>query len=110
MKIYYIDDQIDINTAVSFNLSGARIVDGKNGYSNCMETYDIIRSNGGDVITNCHWLMNALDLWNEKTNQPNIFIYIGGKFIPIQDLTDKEIRQAHNIAKMYANGAFDLED
>ena len=31
------------------------------------------------------------------------------EYIPINELTDKEIRKSHNIEMMYRNGAFDYE-
>lgn len=41
----------------------------------------------------------------------NIYVYVpGGRpFVPIQDMTTKELRKAHNIRRMYLAGRFDKE-
>ena len=34
------------------------------------------------------------------------FLIEDGKIIPVSDATDKELRKAHNLQKMYKAGAF----
>jgi hypothetical protein len=48
--------------------------------------------------------------WNEAENHTDIYIYSekADKYIRIDKLTDKEIRRAHNIGKMYIAGTFDI--
>lgn len=47
------------------------------------------------------YLMN-----NMITRPDSCYIMSNGKIKPIADCTDKEIREAHNLEKMYRNGAF----
>lgn len=53
---------------------------------------------------------NDIAWWNDKENKCQAYILknINGKWkeINIQDLTEKEIRQAHDIVRMYMAGAF----
>ena len=46
-------------------------------------------------------------LMNNSIVRPDCcYILTGGKIKPLSDCTDKEIREAHNLEKMYRNGAF----
>ena len=43
---------------------------------------------------------------NSITRPDCCFILTGGKINSLSECTDKEIREAHNLEKMYRNGAF----
>ena len=72
-----------------------------------MERYYAVKPTGA-VITNSVIILNNTYAWNDKTNSCDIWFWKNGKWVNIQDTTEREIRQGHNIMHMYLNGAFDL--
>jgi len=55
------------------------------------------------VVVTSH---NTYLMSNELTRPDCCYLMSSGKMTPLCDATDKEIRKAHNLAKMYVNGAF----
>lgn len=45
--------------------------------------------------------------WNEEEHKWEIYFIENGKLKNIQEYTDKELRQAHNIEKLYLTGGLD---
>ena len=64
------------------------------------------------IITNSLVALDNTYCWGEETNSCELYIYDKRKdeFVKAQDLTEKEIKQGHNLEALYRNGAFDLED
>ena len=64
------------------------------------------------VITNSILLLNNDYGWNDESSTCEVYIYdhCSKEFINVQNLTDKEIRKAHNLAKMYVAGSFNSEN
>jgi hypothetical protein len=64
------------------------------------------------VITNSILLLNNEYGWNDESSTCEVYIYdhCSKEFINVQNLTDKEIRKAHNLAKMYVAGSFNSEN
>lgn len=63
------------------------------------------------VFTNAITALDNDYAWNDEKNCSEIFLWRDKEqaFVPIQSLTDKEIRKPHNIMKMYMAGTFDEE-
>ena len=63
------------------------------------------------VLTNSLLALSHTYGWDEEENHTNIYLWVEDldKYVRIDDLTDKDIRQAHNIEKMYIAGAFDVD-
>jgi hypothetical protein len=66
------------------------------------------------VLTNLPYLLSNDYAWNEAEGKSEIYLYsvINGdaKFRNISELTNREIRHAHNVEKMYRSGAFDCDE
>lgn len=62
----------------------------------------------GAVMTNSVIALNNTYAWNNETNSCDIWFWKNGEWVNIQDTTEREIRQGHNIMHMYLNDAFDL--
>ena len=93
-----------------FFQSGYRCIsaaDGPTMVMNWMDDYYDVRPNGA-VITNSIIALNNTYAWNEETNSCDIWFWKNGEWVNIQDTTQREIRQGHNIMHMYLNDAFDL--
>lgn len=61
------------------------------------------------IFTNQIALLSHEFGWRNDLEEPErIYIYKAGKLIHVRELTNKEIRESHNIMQMYMNGAFEL--
>ena len=76
------------------------------GYKFTMEIFGLFTRNYDvdKVYTSCLWLLNC-----SEDNDVYIWHKQKMKYIHVSELTDKEIKPAHNIEMMYRNGAFDKE-
>lgn len=85
------------------------VIDANYGFTNCKEIIDTIKSYPYEcmVLTNQIGILSHEYGWREDLSEhERIFLFIDGNFINIQNLTDKELRKAHNIEKMYIANAF----
>ena len=88
-------------------------IDAAHGPSDNIKQLELARLNYYDCVIFTNSLV-ALDHrygWNEKENHTDIYFYVKSKrdFVRCDELTDREIREGHNIMKMFMNGVFDLE-
>lgn len=105
MQVFYAEhDFWDVKTYD--NKTKTLYINARDGYKHTMELFE--KYSNGKVInrlyTNCVWLLNC-----SEDNDVWIFHDEKRDYIPINELTDKEIRKSHNIEMMYRNGAFDYE-
>lgn len=62
-------------------------------------------------VTAVPTFLNLSDVWwNEKELRFEIYFYSNGKIKNIHELTEKWIRQAHNIERMFLNDAFKFKE
>ena len=114
LKIYFEDSKISYYFS-SLPFEPDYVVDASNGvtsnlkYLDSIEEMSRLRKKDFILYTNSILALSNKYAWNEKTNSSEIYIrrWKDEDFININDLTDREIRYAHNIAKMYINGEFD---
>ena len=82
------------------------VIDNDRGYKNALNK--LKKSDTQIVFSNCVYLLGQDCFFNEGKNEWDIYIWKGRKhFVKIQDLTERELRYAHNIEKMYKGGEFD---
>ena len=84
------------------------------GYTDNIKTLDLYLEKLGEdtvILTNSLVALDHKYGWNKKENHTDIYFYVESKhdFVRCDELTDREIREGHNIMKMFMNGAFDLE-
>ena len=88
-------------------------LDAAYGPSNNIEQLEWVRLKYYDCIllTNSLVSLNHKYGWNKKENHTDIYFYVESKhdFVRCDELTEREIREGHNIMKMFLNGEFDLE-
>jgi hypothetical protein len=109
MKIYFEDGALMhtslIPVEVDFKL------DASNGVTRNIEMLDLIneRRHEATVYTNSIFALHNMYAWNEELKAPEIYIRAGEHmvFTRIDKLTNRELRQGHNLAKMYVSGEFD---
>lgn len=85
-------------------------VDARFGYSNCRRRLRRIKDNypfDTAVYTNSLDAFSNLWCWSEEKKTPMIYIRNeNGDWTLIQELTTRELRMAHNLEKLFVNGAF----
>ena len=84
------------------------------GYTDNIKELNTYREKLGEaaiILTNSLVALDHRYGWNKKENHTDIYFYVESKhdFVRCDELTEKEIREGHNIMKMFMNGAFDLE-
>ena len=74
-----------------------------------LEAYHYL--NNAIILTNSLVALDHRYGWNEKEHHTDIYFYVESKHDSVRcdELTEREIREGHNIMKMYLNGAFDLD-
>ena len=109
MKIYFEDDQL-IST-IRLPVSPNYVIDAKMGYTNCEQMLEDIKDNqpSAVVYTNHFGAFSNKWAWNEELKVPEIYIRAGEHmiFTRIDALTERELRFAHNLEKMYIAGSFE---
>ena len=109
MKIYFEDGELRNSSQLPF--TSYTIVSAATGVSNNIRTLDDIKEYCDPntiVYTNSIFAFSNEYAWNEELKVPEIYIRAGEHmvFTRIDKLTEKELRQAHNLAKMYVAGTF----
>lgn len=87
------------------------IVDAKYGYTQNVEKLDKILEEFPEAViyTNSLVALNNKYCWNDDLETPDLYIREGWglDFMRVDELTERQIKQAHNLMKMYMNGEFD---
>ncbi len=108
MKVYFEDGPLYSKT--SLELGCDHIVNASVGYSNNEYTFDrimAVKSNASIYTNSIVVLTNAQKYcWNNELDTFEIYLKKDKQFIRIDDLTDKQLRFAHNIYYMWLAGVF----
>jgi hypothetical protein len=117
--IYFVDGEFsDVYWLTVLNLSKRDnipyvVIDAKEGVTQNITRIKEIQNYSFTerVVTNSILLLNNEYGWNDESLTCEVYIYdhYTKEFINVQNLTDKEIRKAHNLAKMYIAGSFNCE-
>lgn len=110
MKIYFEDGHLE--TDLSFlSVEIDSIVDAAAGVNSNINALDYLMRNNPDraVYTNSIIAFNNMYAWNKELKVPEIYIRAGEHmvFTRIDKLTNRELREGHNLAKLYVAGEFD---
>lgn len=109
MKIYFEDGQLV--TSKYFPITDYYKLDAADGPTHNRNMLDTIKECSPDrvIYTNSLIALSNEYAWNEELEVPEIYIRAGEhmNFHRIDELTERELRFAHNICKMYLAGSFD---
>lgn len=109
MKIYFEDGELRRDDQLPFDADF--YVRADRGVTKNIEWLDYISECNPNctVYTNSIFAFNNIYAWNEELKAPEIYIRAGEHmvFTRIDKLTNRELRQGHNLAKMYVSGEFD---
>ena len=106
MKIYFEDGTLKCHSELNFQYSA--LVNADDGVSSNLERLDkMLQDRQNSVIyTNSILAFSNKYAWNDELKVPEIYIRTGRSFTRIDKLTDREIRESHNLMKMYLAGVF----
>lgn len=106
MRIYFEDGKLERANSIDFRYH--YMVDAGWGFTQNESMLEFIKltDNNAFVYTNSLIALNNKFAWNEELGVPDIYMFRDDKFVRIDKLTDRELRIAHNIEKMYVNGEF----
>lgn len=107
MKIYFEDGElIKENIPCDCN----NVIDARWGFSYCVDVLERIKryAYNYNVYTNSIISLDNRYAWNKELEVPEIYIRNkDGVFTRIDKLTDRWLREGHNIMKMYIAGEFE---
>ena len=112
MKIYFEDGQLKTPSEIPTKV-GYWVVDAGAGFSVCYGRLAAIKeyeraNNAEDIVyTNFSAALNNCFAWNEELRLPEVYLRNNGKWVRIDQLTNRELRAAHNLEKMWISGAFE---
>ena len=109
MKIYFEDGKLEEEKLLSFKPDYT--IDAGFGFSANVKFLDVLSQDNTDYIiyTNSILAFDNRYAWNEELQAPEIYIRAGNDklFTRIDELTERELREGHNLAKMYITGEFE---
>jgi hypothetical protein len=110
MKIYFEDGELMDQTVITDPYTGI-VVDAARGVSACIMTLDACAKcrPSSIIYTNSIFAFHNMYAWNEELGVPEIYIRAGedGAWVRIDKLTNRTLKQVHNLAKMYVAGEFE---
>lgn len=108
MKIYFEDGEL--RTMYQLPIKDYFKVDASKGYSENIKDLDIMRENNynATVYTNQIAALSSTYCWESALQVPELYIRAGEHmlFTRIDKLTNRQLREGHNLMKMYINGEF----
>ena len=108
MKIYFEDGEL--REPHQLAIVADYKVDASKGVTSTINILDILRQNYPDAViyTNSIFAFSNEYAWNKELKVPEIYIRAGEHmvFTRIDSLTERELREGHNLAKMYVAGEF----
>lgn len=112
MSLPFISQLYEITKPYCKSLPQIYELDGKEGLRYNVKYAEKIMNTFDDVIfvTNMTYFLDNSIVWNQEVKMPMVWILIDGEWKHICSLTTKELRNGHNLEKMYISGAFTDED
>lgn len=109
MKIYFEDGELVASDYLP--IDRYIVVNAGIGVNSNINTLDYIKEHTPNAVvyTNSIFAFSNIYAWNEELKVPEIYIRAGEHmvFTRIDKLTNRELREGHNLAKMYVAGEFD---
>ena len=108
MKIYFEDGSLlsPNKLSISFDFT----IDAASGVSTNIDTLDELQQREEDLViyTNSIFAFDNRYAWNHELKVPEIYIRAGKHmlFTRIDKLTNRTLREGHNLAKLYVTGEF----
>lgn len=117
MRIYFEDGELLEEKCIRFELSKVLInnelylIDAGKGPTTCMQIADALKRQNNkniSIYTNSLELFTNSYAWNDELKAPEIYVRHAQthEFIRLDELTERELREAHNLRRLYIGGEF----
>ena len=112
MKVYFEDGRLVEHPDIDFD-AGCWVIDARFGFNNCYDRLVMLKAEEdinrmhSCVYTNFSAALNNRFAWNKELQVPEIYLRRNGDWVRVDELTDRELREGHNIEKMWISGAFE---
>jgi hypothetical protein len=106
MRIYFEDGTLSRPSGPNYQYD--YIVDAREGYARNMRRFNAIKNLENDAIVYTNSLV-ALDnrfAWNSELGVPEVYLVVKDKFVRIDQLTDRKLKEGHNLMNLYIAGEF----
>ena len=128
MKIFFIDGNLEPADSVSYKrftdvyfkikeiVGNYEVdieeVDAGDGVSSNIEKLEEIRKTNKNavILTNSIFAFSTQYGWDFEENHVDVYLWKDNQFVRIDELTEKELRVAHRLDKMYVAGVFGYGD
>ena len=108
MKVYFVDGHI--SRRIMKDIYGKRvIVSPLHGITECKKDLEYYKEHDYVIITNSALALDNRYVWNEELGVPELYLLADDKWTRIDELTNRELRQEHNLFKLYMAGEFNRE-
>lgn len=107
MKIYFEDGNLkELPKGVNF------IIDAKDGVTNNLNDLKNLQKKMPNCVvwTNSILAFSNEYAWDKISKVPEIYLRVEKEFVRIDQLTNKALRESHNLAKLYIAGHFEKEN
>lgn len=109
MKIYFEDGEL--RSVNQLSVKPDIVIDAGKGLTDSFRLLDLAKETKPNCIiyTNAITAFSNRYAWNEELKVPEIYIRAGEHliFTRIDNLTERELREGHALAKLYISGEFD---
>lgn len=107
MKVYFEDGKLREGGVKEVNANASLSAD--YGISACYEWLNAMNEMHPDYIiyTNCIFALESPYNWDQDEEYHQVYLRRNNNWILIKDLTERELRFAHNIPKLYVANAFE---
>lgn len=109
MKIYFEIGRLFREKSDNFYYDYA--IDAGDGiYNNLSRLYAINFKEPNSVIyTNSILLISGERVWNNENKKHELYFFANNELVNVHELTSRELRRGHNLAKLLISGEFDEE-
>ena len=105
-KLYFYKDEIDYGFVYSSMRTpkelSVKIITGSDGYEKTLKELESL--DNCIIISNYPCILNKF--YSILTERHEVYFMLGNSPVHISHLTDKEIREVHNIENMFRNGGY----
>ena len=109
MKIYFVDGYLDKYLAEDIPGKHTAINAGF-GLTECKKYLDLFCDSDYDfVVTNSSLALDNKYVWNEELGVPELYLCPCGQWVRVDNLTNRNLTQGHNLFKLYMAGEFGQE-
>ena len=108
MKVYFVDGHIDKHIIEGVP-DKTIVLSALHGVTTCKKELKYYKNHDYSVITNSPLALDNKYVWNKWLEVPELYLFVDGEWTRINKLTNRKLKQKHNLFKLYIVGEFNKE-